>query len=638
MATIIGTAVGTALATKLPFDTGTNIALGMASGQLITLVIDKFGTVGGWLWTLLGRNRNTIKIYANEGGRYNPIYKKMEEYILDKYTQRLIQCNLAPVKGEVSVGLREALFKKPIEVIFKVKDKSHKLWVCLSEEQTNVPISGDSNNGQKKTEESKCGKTIVIYSMTASIQVLKVFVTDIVKLEKKQSNILTVYRAIGLKKNQTPHWDCLRFKSNKTMDNTILKKQTEDELFKDIDWFMKNEKWYNDKGRDYKIGYMLHGVPGTGKTSAIKAIANKYNLPIFNIDLESITTNEQLITVTNDIIYEAPDHPYIMAIEDFDRHAMFADKWNYNGRSRKVTMQCLLNVIDGVVETHGRILIITCNEKEKIEKEKALVRPGRIDRIVEIGYVNGYQVSRLLNNYFDVVVNIADDNIEENVTPAQLIKKMQTSQSLESTLFYICKDSNIIKEQLLCENNEIFNGNELIEKDNGIGPTKMDKPMPFKDDDVKPGRRRRLRRATRRGNPGKNSVEKKAWTIKQKEKQIKQIDKNREDNKLKRAKCVLELKLDKKRYSIMKKTYDERQIILAEKNKLKKQRERERIARAKNKRKREQVTHTPKKKKQAPKENKKRKLDKTKIDGSNGNGNNPYVTRSGRIVKTVYLN
>ena len=119
MSGIIGSAVGTALATKLPFDTPTNIALGMASGQLITLSIDKFGSFGGWIWKFLGRNKNTIKIYANEGGRYNPIYKKMEEYILDTYTERLVQCNLAPVKGEVSIGLREALFMKPIDVEFE---------------------------------------------------------------------------------------------------------------------------------------------------------------------------------------------------------------------------------------------------------------------------------------------------------------------------------------------------------------------------------------------------------------------------------------------------------------------------------------------------------------------------------------
>ena len=109
---------------------------------------------------------------------------------------------------------------------------------------------------------------------------------------------------------------------------------------------------------------------------------------------------------------------------------MFLDPWMYSKRDNKVTMQCLLNVIDGVVESHGRILIVTCNDKTNIEKIGALIRPGRIDRIVNIGYLDGYQAAKLISNYFNVELEIQDDNVKENITPAQLIKKMQTSKTI----------------------------------------------------------------------------------------------------------------------------------------------------------------------------------------------------------------
>lgn len=626
MSGIIGSAVGTVLATKLPFDNATNITIGMMSGQLITITIEKFGKVGGWIWGLIGRSRNTIKIYANEGGRYNPIYKKMEEYILDKYTKRLVQCNLAPVKGEVSIGLREALFIKPIEVTFKHGTQVHKLWLCLSKEETSVNISDKSGNNKnaKSYENTKNAKTIVVYSNTATVKVLKIFVTDIVKLEKKQSNMLTVYRAVGLKKNQTPHWDALRFKSNKTIENTILQKQTEYELFKDVDWFMHNEKWYADKGIDYKRGYLLYGPAGTGKTSSIKTIANKYNLPIFNIDLESIKTNNQLISVANDILYEAPDRSYIMAIEDFDRHEMFTNKWNYTNRHEKVTMQCLLNVIDGVVETHGRILIITCNDKTNIENTKALVRPGRIDRMVEISYLNGDQTSRLINNYFDTDLSISDDNIEDDVTPAQLIKKMQTSQSLKSTLFYICKDSNKVEQQF-----DLKSDDHHLEQE--TGPPKMDKPVPFQDN-LKPTKRR----ARRRRNPGKTMADKKAYTIKKKEQQIVYIEKQKQRDELKKRKLEIELEYDKKKYDELKKAQDKRDELAKEKERKRKQREREQ---AKKKRKQLPQSTSKKRKVVIKTQNAKHAKQTKKVNVVHAtqltSQLTSYVTRSGRTIVPV---
>jgi len=632
MSSIIGSAIGTVLATKLPFDNATNIALGMTGGQLVTLSLDRFTKLGGWIWSCIGFNRNTIRIYANEGGRFNPIYKKMEEYILEQYTQQLTQCNLEPIKGEVSIGLREAIFMTPITVQFKHNEINHTLNLTLLKQETTVDTSTSSSSSKSSDDTHtgyKTAKTIEITSKTASVEILKNFVTHLVKLEKKQSNILTVYRAVGLKKDQTPNWDCLRFKSNKTIENTILRKQTEDELFIDIDWFMNNEHWYTEKGIDYKRGYLLHGPPGTGKTSSIKAIANKYSMPIFSLDLESIKTNNQLITLANDILYESPDKPYILAIEDFDRHEMFLDKWTYNSRQKKVTLQCLLNVIDGVVESHGRILIITCNDKQRIEEIGALVRPGRIDRAIEIGYLDGHQTSRLINNYFNVEIDILDEDVEECVTPAQLIKKMQTSHSLENTLYYICKDHAKIKKQL---NNE--EGADIQAASLGLLELeKMEKPEKLSSETTKSSRIRNRRRKYRRNkNPGKNPAEKRAWAIKQKEKKVANLTKNNNALELTRRKIELELEYDKKTYTELRQIQDKRDAIKKEKELQKKKRERE-----KKKREREKEKKTTK----PIQINKRRKVVTNRMTNAENVihtsylQNITYKTRSGRTIKPV---
>ena len=488
MSSIIGTAAGTLVAAYLPFDASTNIALGMASGQLVTVVLDKMGNVSGWIYGKIGFRRNVVRICPMEKGKINPIYKKMEEYVLNKYMESLMQCNLEPTKGEVTINLRDACFKNPLEITYVIPTEGSKstegplnqtegslnpIEGSLNQTEGSLnqtegslnPTNGSLNQTVKKlyviletaknesstqiisnnysNDNSLKAPPIVLYSYTMTVNELREFVSDIAKLEKKQSNMLMAYRAIVPKKGDNPHWDSIKFMSNKTMSNTIVSKTVQMELFDDVDWFMRNEKWYNEKGVDYKRGYLLHGVPGCGKSSSIKAIANKYKMPIFNLDLETIKTNSQLISLTNDILCEVPDKPYILTIEDFDRHEMFAQPWVYANRKDHVTMQCILNVIDGIVESHGRLLIITCNDKTKIMSNSALIRPGRVDKIVMFDYVDHEQAAQLINNYFGTQIVIESDNLKPEITPADLIKRMQSTTSLIKVLNYVCKNINV---------------------------------------------------------------------------------------------------------------------------------------------------------------------------------------------------
>lgn len=87
------------------------------------------------------------------------------------------------------------------------------------------------------------------------------------------------------------------------------------------------------------------------------------------------------------------------------------------------------------METHGRLLFITCNDKQNVEKVDALIRPGRIDRMIELDYCDADQATRLINNYFKSEIVI--ENIKPKITPAELIKKMQTTQSLQETKEFI---------------------------------------------------------------------------------------------------------------------------------------------------------------------------------------------------------
>ena len=548
MSSIIGTAAGTLVAAYLPFDASTNIALGMASGQLVTVVLDKMGNVSGWIYSKIGFRRNLVRICPMEKGKINPIYKKMEEYVLNKYMESLMQCNLEPIKGEVTINLRDACFKNPLEIIqLNPSDKLIKKLYVILETSTNAHDASTTSLTTTTTFANDSvlkAPPIVLYSYTMSVNELREFVSDIAKLEKKQSNMLMAYRAIVPKKGDNPYWDSIKFLSNKTISNTIVSKTVQRDLFDDVEWFMQNEKWYNEKGVDYKRGYLLHGVPGCGKSSSIKAIANKYKMPIFNLDLETIKTNSQLISLTNDILCEVPDKPYILTIEDFDRHEMFTQPWVYANRKDKVTMQCILNVIDGIVESHGRLLIITCNDKDKIMANSALIRPGRVDKIIKFDYVDHEQAAQLINNYFGTQVQIESENLKPELTPADLIKRMQSTTSLSKVLNYVCKNTNIPEIQAIIKNHIQNNQKDPNLKDrnlkdpnpnnpeglnpnnpNGLNPTDQDDDEFESNDDESNNTKIATTKTKKRKAPYLTQIDRKKRVIAQKRKEIAQLEK-----------------------------------------------------------------------------------------------------------------
>lgn len=548
MSSIIGGATGTLVARYLPFDSSTNIALGMASGQIVTFVLDKIGNVTGWIYSRIGYNHNVVRIHSSEKGKVNPIYKKMEEYVLNKYVELLVQCNLEPIKGEVMINLRDACFRKPLEII--VED-GKKLYVQLGETNTSESSSSQNQSSLSSSSSSSsllASPTIVLYSYTMSVTELRTFVSNIAKLEKKQSATLTVYRAIMPKKGENPYWDSIKFLSNKTVANTIVSSKVQRDLFDDIEWFMQHEKWYGEKGVDYKRGYLLYGVPGCGKSSSIKAIANKYKLPIFNLDLETIQTNSQLIALTNDILCEVPDKPYILTIEDFDRHEMFASNWRHQERKHKVTMQCLLNVIDGIVESHGRILIITCNNKDLItnnSNNEALIRPGRVDKMIEFGYVDNEQASTLINNYYGTNIVIPKEDLESNITPADLIKRMQSSSSIAKILRYVCVEkSNLLQNNPLIDNER----KDDIKDDNEVQD--FEKPKPISSDSKK-----------RKTPPKITLVQRKKQSITKKQQQITKLQRKILDADKAIQKISIDLNFQQADYDEAKRKFDEKQLL-----------------------------------------------------------------------------
>jgi hypothetical protein len=228
-----------------------------------------------------------------------------------------------------------------------------------------------------------------------------------------------------------------------------------------VNFFCKNRKWYDEKGIPYTLGLLLSGSPGTGKTSTIKCLANETNRHICNINLNNDMTKTQLenlffnenINVLNPITgqtetYCIPLDQRIYVLEDVDcqsdivmERALKNDKETMNNTNEsvdkkvlehyedkhKVDLSFLLNLLDGVLENPGRIVIMTSNFPDMLDS--ALIRPGRIDVIAKFRNCSNKTVIEMIEFFYDI--KLSSDNKdrifklkEEIVTPAELSKVM----------------------------------------------------------------------------------------------------------------------------------------------------------------------------------------------------------------------
>ena len=236
----------------------------------------------------------------------------------------------------------------------------------------------------------------------------------------------------------TRHYSEFKFESGKTFSNVFYPEKND--IVQRLDFFTKNKAWYKQRGIPYTMGFLFYGDPGCGKTSTIKAIANHTQRHIVSVPLNKIKTAKELLNVfynTNINYKDIPLEKRLYVLEDIDaadlkdtvgersekeknkdeedngssnkedsgvdlnflgllkNTAAFDKKFG----AQKLTLASLLEVLDGVMEMEGRMLIITTNYPEKLDK--ALIRPGRIDMKVHFGPMNGENIIRMYKHFFE---------------------------------------------------------------------------------------------------------------------------------------------------------------------------------------------------------------------------------------------
>lgn len=161
----------------------------------------------------------------------------------------------------------------------------------------------------------------------------------------------------------------------------------------EVERWLKSKDWYKAKGIPWRRSFLLCGAPGNGKSRLVRAMAQRYDLPVYVFDLATMD-NQELDMYWHKAMANAP---CFAVFEDLD--GIFNNRINVLGENSTLTFDKFLQCLSGVAASDGVFVVITTNRPELLSdaigkpaiNERGTnelgesTRPGRVDRVIELG-------------------------------------------------------------------------------------------------------------------------------------------------------------------------------------------------------------------------------------------------------------
>jgi hypothetical protein len=315
-------------------------------------------------------------------------------------------------------------------------------------------LFGSERNGQPRLVWQDCPLALHLHTVTAPIIAMNVYFHSGPGSDfESMANVLVIRRdcteqAIRLIEDvaradhqpqlHTLHGDT-RLVSGCEWDDLVLDSNVVSLLKTDFESFWEREGWFREQRLPFRRGYLLHGPPGNGKSTAIRAMMTSQKLIAYTLRLFGPNVDDGDLDQLFDRALK--NRPAMVLLEDLDR------AFPRTGETRsRLSLQQLLNCLDGVGSGEGIVVVATANEPTILDPA-ILHRPGRFDRVVHFPNPNP-DLRRL---YF----------LRRNpaVTASELEQVVVQSQGLS---FAQLREAHIVAGQYAFERKDGITGSDLL--------------------------------------------------------------------------------------------------------------------------------------------------------------------------------
>ncbi|KAJ1264332.1 hypothetical protein BS78_09G255300 [Paspalum vaginatum] len=404
-------------------------------------------------------SQHTVVIKKRQDGvAYNHVYEAVRAYLaarIDARTQRRLCVSSAgdgdgDGDGKMTLGMAEG------EETVDTYDGAEFTWRLIYRD---VPSSsaggGDRSRGGsgRKVEEHSYEVTFHKKHTEMALGSYLPFIVATAKAMSEQGRALQIYM-----NEYMDEWCPMDLHHPSTFQTLAMDRKLKQSIVDDLDRFVKRKDYYRRIGKAWRRGYLLYGPPGTGKSSLIAAMANHLRFNVYDLELTAVDSNSDL----RRLLVGVPSRS-ILVVEDIDctiqqlkqREGRAGqqdsgsspaadggsplDKLEEKGQRDKVTLSGLLNFVDGLWSAGGeeRVIVFTTNYKDRLDP--ALLRPGRMDMHVYMGYCTPEAFRILAHNYHLIDYHATYPEIEElieaaMVTPAEVAEVLMRNDDTDAAL------------------------------------------------------------------------------------------------------------------------------------------------------------------------------------------------------------
>ena len=243
------------------------------------------------------------------------------------------------------------------------------------------------------------------------------------------------------------YWTLLS-KSPKRPSSTIyLKQEQQEKIMATTKKFFSPDtrEIYLSFGIPYKSVQLVHGPPGTGKTSLIKSIASDLDCDLYILPISKDMLDTNLVDAFS-YIADNEEKERIIVIEDID--TLFDEDRKKDDTSNGITLQAFLNCLDGFTCVEGTMLFLTANKPQVLDY--AMIRSCRIDNKIKLDYADEYQTRKMFETFLpdkkDKFKNFYNEIRHKEFTTAMLQEFLFYNRECEDIMTIIDKFIDIIEK------------------------------------------------------------------------------------------------------------------------------------------------------------------------------------------------